>query len=145
MASTQMSAAEKFRLLLDRDTRYDPEAYNFVYDALDYTLQHVVNPRTRSNQHVSGQELLEGVRRLAIKQFGCLARLVLESWGILATDDIGEIVFNLIDYDLMGKQESDDREDFRAIYSFEEAFDVKPVLSYRSDRDEWSASYITAT
>ena len=139
-----MSAADKFRLLLEKDPRYEAEAYNFVYDSLDYTLRNVINPRSRSNQHVSGPELLEGARRLAIAQFGCLSRLVLESWGIHSTGDIGEIVFNLVEYDLMGKQESDCRSDFQEVYSFEEVFDVKPVLSYRSDRDEWTASYITA-
>jgi uncharacterized repeat protein (TIGR04138 family) len=144
MSTAPLSAAEKFRLLLDRDPRYHAEGYNFVYDALDHTLKNVVNPRSRSNPHVTGQELLEGARRLAIAQFGCLARVVLESWGICKTDDIGEIVFNLVEYDLMGKQDSDKRSDFQNIYSFEEAFDVKPVLSYRSDRDEWTASYIAA-
>ena len=144
MSTPTLSAGDKFRLLLDKDTRFDPEAYNFVYDALDHTLRHVINPATRSSQHVTGQELLEGSRFLAIKQFGCLAQLVLENWGICSTDDIGEIVFNLVDFDLMGKQDSDDREDFHAIYSFDEAFDVKPVLSYRGDRDEWGASYVTA-
>ena len=137
-----MSAAEKFRLLLEKDPRFDPEAYNFVYDALDYTLHHIVTPPTRSNHHVSGQELLEGARRMAIKEFGCLARLVLESWGVTKTDDIGDIVFNLVDFDLMGKQEDDSRLDFHNIYCFDDAFNVKPVLSYRFDRDEWSASYI---
>lgn len=142
MATTPLDAAEKFRLLLKNDPRYEPEAYNFVYDALDFTLKNVVNPRTRSNQHVTGQELLEGVRRHAIQEFGCLARMVLESWGLRSTSDIGEIVFNLVEYDLMGKQDSDDRIDFLDVYSFDDAFDVKPVFSYRQDRDEWNASYI---
>lgn len=142
MSTPTLSAADKFRLLLEKDTRFHPEAYNFVYDALDYTLRHVINPATRSSQHVTGQELLEGSRRLAINEFGCLARLVLENWGICCTDDIGEIVFNLVNFDLMGKQESDDTEDFHAIYSFEDAFDVKPILSYQAERDEWSASYV---
>jgi uncharacterized repeat protein (TIGR04138 family) len=142
MASQSMTAAEKFRLLLKNDRRYDPEAYNFLYEALDFTLKSVVTPRTRSNQHVSGQELLEGVRRYAIEQFGCLAGMVLYSWGLKTTSDIGEIVFNLVEYDLMGKQESDSKLDFLNVYSFDEAFDVKPVFSYRQDRDEWSAAYV---
>ncbi len=137
-----MNAAEKFRILIKNDPRYHPEAYNFVYEALDYTLKYVITPRSRSNQHVTGQELLEGARRHAIDQFGCLAQLVLTSWGIKGTSDIGEIVFNLVEYDLMGKQESDSKLDFFNIYSFDEAFDVKPVFSYRPDRDEWSTSYI---
>jgi len=138
-----LSAAEKFRLILQRDPRYDPEAYNFLYEALDFTLKNVVAPRGRANQHVTGRELLEGVRRYGIDQFGCLAKEVFRVWGINRTDDIGEMVFNLVDQDLMGKQESDTKEDFQGIYDFEEVFDLKPVLSYTSDRGEWKASYIT--
>jgi uncharacterized repeat protein (TIGR04138 family) len=142
MPSTPITAAEKFRLLLQSDHRYDPEAYNFLYEALDYTLKHVVSPRGRSNQHVTGQELLEGVRRYSIEQFGCLARAVLAHWGIQRTADFGEMVFNLVTQDLMGKQDSDSKEDFHDIYEFSEVFDLKPVFSYQSDRREWKASYI---
>ena len=140
--STPITAAEKFRLLLQLDHRYDPEAYNFLYEALDFTLKHVVSRGGRINQHVSGQELLEGVRRYSIEQFGCMARIVLESWGIRRTDDFGEMVFNLVSQDLMGKQESDSKEDFHDVYEFAEVFDVKPVFSYASDKKEWKASYI---
>ena len=140
--STPITAAEKFRLLLKSDRRYDPEAYNFLYEALDYTLKHVVAPRGRQSQHVTGQELLEGVRRYSIEQFGCLARAVFTNWGIRSTDDFGEMVFNLVREDLMGKQESDSKEDFHQVYEFDEVFDLKPVLSYAADRREWKASYI---
>jgi len=140
--STPINAAEKFRRLLKTDRRYQPEAYNFLYEALEYTLKHVVSPRGRSNQHVTGQELLEGIRRYSIEQFGCLARLVLATWGIQRTDDFGEMVFNLVNQDLMGKQESDSKKDFHRIYDFEDVFDLKPVFSYASDRREWKASYI---
>lgn len=142
MATTPINAAEKFRLLLENDSRYDAEAYNFVYEALDYTLKSVVTPRTRSNQHVTGQELLEGVRRYAIEEFGCLAQMVLEAWGIRSTADVGEIVFNLVEYDLMGKQDNDSKLDFFDVYAFDDAFRVKPVFSYRQDRDEWNAAYV---
>ena len=93
---------------------------------------------------MTGQELLEGVRRFAINQFGCLARMVLQNWGLLNTSDVGEIVFNLVEYDLMGKQDSDSKLDFANVYSFDDAFEVRPVFSYRQDRDEWSAAYITS-
>ena len=138
-----MTAAEKFRQILKTDQRYDPEAYNFLYEALDFTLKHVVSHRGQSNQHVTGQELLEGVRRYGIEQFGCLAWEVIKNWGVIRTDDIGEMVFNLVSQDLMGKQDSDSKDDFRDVYDFEEVFDLKPVLSYSTDRREWRASYIT--
>ncbi|HLU47309.1 MAG TPA: Minf_1886 family protein, partial [Planctomycetota bacterium] len=71
------AAAEKFQKLLRTDHRYDAEAYSFVYDALDYTLRHVVPASRRAKgQHVAGPELLEGIRRYGIEQFGCLARAV---------------------------------------------------------------------
>ena len=137
-----MTAAEKFRTLLKNDARYDPEAYNFIYEALDYTLKHVVSTRACANQHVTGQELLEGIRQYGIDQFGCLAQTVLESWGIQATDDFGEIVFNLVEHDLMGKQDGDKREDFSAIYQFGEAFAVTPIFCYSREKDEWQTSYV---
>ncbi|MBN1441439.1 MAG: hypothetical protein JXA90_01970 [Planctomycetes bacterium] len=137
-----MTAAEKFQRLLKADSRYDAEAYNFVYEALDYTLKHVLKGKKRSSQHVCGRELLEGVRLFALEQFGCLARSVFESWGVRVTDDFGQIVFNLVEYDLMGKQESDRREDFSNVYDFREAFDVTPYFHYSGDREEWTVSYI---
>ncbi len=136
-----MTAAEKFQKLLASDKRYDAEAYNFVYEALDWTLKHCVGGH-RENQHVSGPELLAGARQYAIEQFGCLARTVLESWGVHSTADFGEIVFNLVDHDLMGKQDSDEREDFHDVYDFSEAFDVQPHFRYRAEKDEWQAAYV---
>lgn len=141
-SSTPMNAADKFRLIIQSDRRYDPEAYNFLYEALDFTLKNVISPRGRSSQHVTGQELLEGVRRYGIDQFGCLARVVLAAWGIRKTGDIGEMVWNLVEQDLMGKQETDTKEDFEDVYDFDEVFDLKPVLSYATERREWRASYI---
>ena len=142
-SSTPLSAADKFRLLLQTDQRYDPEAYNFLYEALDFTLKNVVSPRGRANQHVSGQELLEGVRLFSIEQFGSLARMVFETWGIHGTADFGEMVFNLVYQDLMGRQDSDSKDDFREVYDFDEVFDVKPVFSYVKTSAEWKVSYIT--
>ena len=142
MTTSETNAAERFQLLIRKDGRYDPEAYNFIYEALDHTLKNVINPSSRSNQHVTGPELLEGVRQYAIEQFGCLSQMVLENWGIKSTGDVGEIVFNLVEYDLMGKQDSDSKLDFINVYAFDDVFDLKPVFSYRQDRDEWSTNYI---
>ena len=137
-----MTAAEKFRRLLQKDRRYDPEAYNFVYEALDFTLKNVVKSPGRSSQHVSGTELLDGIRRYSIEEFGCLAQTVLESWGVRETRDFGEIVFNLVKHDLMGKQESDSKEDFHSLYDFEDVFDLSPVFCYCPEREEWKAAYV---
>ena len=47
-----MTAAEKFRTLLRNDRRFDAEAYNFVYEALDFTLKNVVRKTPDGSQHV---------------------------------------------------------------------------------------------
>ncbi|HZN56724.1 MAG TPA: Minf_1886 family protein [Planctomycetota bacterium] len=138
-----MTAAEKFRNLLATDERYDAEAYNFIYEALDWTLKKVSKKDGRGSQHVTGKELLEGIRQYAIEQFGCLAKTVLESWGVSTTDDFGEIVFNLVEHDLMGKQDSDTKEDFHDVFEFAEVFDLSPVFCYAADRDEWKAAYVS--
>ena len=79
----------------------------------------------RQSQHVSGRELLEGLARFALDQYGPLAKTVLESWGVHRCTDFGEIVFNLIEYRVFSKTESDRREDFADIFDFDDAF-VKP-------------------
>jgi uncharacterized repeat protein (TIGR04138 family) len=113
---------DKDRIVRDivaRDPRYNAEAYDFVFEALDHTLR-----RLGGNvRHVTGAEIMESVRLLALEQFGFLARTVLSQWGIRRTDDFGHIVFNLIEADLLQKTANDRLEDFIALYDFEEAFD----------------------
>jgi len=73
--------------------------------------------------HVTGRELLAGIRDLARERFGVSARMVLEHWGVKATEDFGEIVFSLVATGILGKTESDSKDDFRAVYDFREVFD----------------------
>lgn len=105
--------------LVRRDDRYSVDAYHFVFEALDYTLEH----RGGGRRHVSGCEIMGGVRQLALENFGYLARTVLNSWGVESTADFGEIVFNLIASDLLQKTADDSKEDFVGLFSFEEEFD----------------------
>jgi len=115
-------------LICKEDSRYDKKAYSFVRQGLDHTVKNIKKSdpaRTQLTQHVSGRELLEGMRVYALDQFGPLAKTVLESWGVHRCTDIGEIVFSLIEYRVFSKTENDRREDFADIYDFEEAF-VKP-------------------
>ncbi len=107
-----------------RDPRYAVEAYEFVFEALGYIqrrLGRVPKEKEEGNpkNHVSGRELLEGIRELALREFGLMARTVFNCWGIHKTDDFGEIVFNLVEGGLMSKTEQDTREDFRDVYDFE--------------------------
>lgn len=107
------------REIARRDPRYRAEAYEFVFEALDETLRQ----RGGGARHVTGPEIMECARRLATDRFGFLARTVLNAWGVHRTDDFGEIVFNLIEADLLQKTASDRREDFADLFDFVEAFD----------------------
>jgi len=104
--------------IVRRDPRYGPQAYYFIFDALDFTLQ-----RLGKTRHVTGRELLEGIRLYASEQFGFLARTVLAEWGIHATLDFGEVVFNLVEAGLLSRTDKDTREEFANAYDFAEAFE----------------------
>ncbi len=116
--------------LLEQDRRYRLDAYQFVRDGLDYA-HHVLGmgstPRSSPGQppaesHLTGQELCEALRQLALKQYGFLAKWVLSSWGVHATSDFGELVYNMIAVNMMRKSNEDRREDFDDVYEFDEAF-----------------------
>jgi len=113
-------------LIVAKDPRYQPDAYLFVKDALDHT-QKIVAKESREVRHVTGQELLEGIRGYALTQFGPMADLVFAEWGVQRCEDFGEIVFNMVEIGLLGKTEEDSRADFQNSYSFHDAF-RKPFL-----------------
>ena len=115
--------------LLQDDPRYKLGAYQFVREALEYAHHELGLGHTRSaggetspEAHVTGQELSEAIRLFALDQFGYLAKAVLNNWGVYATSDFGEIVYNLIGIKVMKKSESDRREDFDDVYDFDQAF-----------------------
>ena len=112
------SGADLLRQVALKDGRYPVEAYRFIFEALGYSLQQA----GRSGGHVTGRELAEGIRGKALAEFGGLARVVFETWGIRRTEDFGEIVFNLVESGLMGKTDTDSKEDFNGVYDFREAF-----------------------
>ncbi len=105
-----------------RDGRYDPDAYAFLKDALDYSVRIKREKEGGEYPHVSGRELLFGVRDLALEEFGPMAATVLEIWGVTCSEDIGEMVFQLIEIGAFGKSEDDSLEDFGKVFSFREAF-----------------------
>jgi len=107
-------------LVRKHERRFTAEAYAFVFEALDFTLR----KRGGVRRHISGPEIMEGVRQLALETFGFLARDVLRRWGVRSTEDFGEIVFHLIGDDLLQKTADDRKEDFVDLYDFQEAFDV---------------------
>jgi uncharacterized repeat protein (TIGR04138 family) len=125
--------------IVRRDPRYAYEAYEFVFAALAHTQQmlgrtprEVAETEAGPQHHVTGPELVEGIRDLAMREFGLMARTVFRLWGINATGDFGEIVFNLVQANLMSKTDKDSREDFRNIYDLDKAL----VDDYRIQLDD---------
>lgn len=118
---------EKFEKAVRRDGRYPPEAFEFLQRGLELAtrIKHGAPPPAgpaAPQRHVTGQELCQALRVLAIRQWGPLAREVLRRWNIHATRDFGQMVYLMIEVGLMGKQESDDLSDFDDVYDFAIAF-----------------------
>ena len=113
--------------ILVKDTRYDGEAYTFLKEALDFTVSNESTQKLANSKHVSAKELLTGFRELALKQYGPMASTLFNEWGISSCDDVGNMVFNLIEEGMFGKQDSDSPDDFKPYYSFHDAF-VEPFL-----------------
>jgi len=113
--------------ICEKDRRYNAEAYFFVREALDFTSKILNKPSRGRDRHVTGSELLEGIQRHALQEFGPMALTVLNTWGIKATEDFGEIVFNLVASGTLGRTEEDRKEDFTNRYDFFDAF-AKPFL-----------------
>ena len=127
--------------LVERDPRYAYEAYEFVFMALSFT-QKMLNRVPREDEatpgpeyHVSGPELLEGVRTLALQEFGRMARVVFKLWGVNRTDDFGEIIFNLVTENLMSKTDQDCRDDFHEVYDLDQA--LVEDFHLELDEPEW--------
>ena len=100
-----------------RGGRYDERAYLFVLATVEF-----LQSRLAVRRHVSGAELAVACRDLALTQFGLLARQVLEHWGITRTEDLGRVVFTLVEVGLLVTQPGDREEDFAGVYDFQEAF-----------------------
>lgn len=124
---------EVVALICKEDPRFHRRAYQFVRQGLDHTVKEIKKAdaeRAKQSLHVSGPELLEGLRAYALDQYGPMARTVLADWGVTRCGDFGEIVYNLIEYNVFSKTDKDRKEDFSEIYSFDEAFD-KPFRPTR--------------
>jgi uncharacterized repeat protein (TIGR04138 family) len=108
--------------IVARDPRYARDAYVFLRDSLDFTTKQQKKIKGATVRHVAGPELLEGVRQYALREFGPMVMTVFSSWGIHCCEDIGHMVFNLIEAGVFGKTEEDSLEDFKNVYDFEAAF-----------------------
>lgn len=125
--TNEPSPQELLQDLCRRDTRYPFEAYDFVYQALGYVQDEMKKKRKQeasedTSKHVTGQQLSEACRDFALEEYGMMAGAVLDSWNIKKTDDIGQLVYNLININLMSKSETDRQEDFNNVYDMKKAF-----------------------
>ena len=119
----------KIARILARHPRYRREAYYFVLKALDFTLSRLAAPR-----HLTGRELLEGIKEYGQREFGDLCYTVFETWGISETVHFGEIVFNLVESGLLSKTESDSLDDFRDVYDLRSETDRVNRISVDKSR-----------
>ena len=120
-------------LIRKEDGRYQRSAYRFVREGLDKTVKAMKQAdatRSRPSAHITGRELSLGLKAHALDQYGPMAKLVLGEWGIYKTSDFGEIVYNLIEYNIFSKTESDRREHFDDVFDFDDAL-VKPFAPTR--------------
>ncbi|MBK1882748.1 hypothetical protein JIN85_10000 [Luteolibacter pohnpeiensis] len=116
--------------ILRRDKRFDPQAYFFLKEALDFTLKRICEGNGGDERHVTGPELLVGFRDHALEQFGPMAWTLMDEWGVRRCEHVGEMVFQLIEEQVFGKQESDKREDFSEMFDFEMEL-IQPFLPSR--------------
>ena len=117
----------KITRLADQDRRYRKEAYLFILASLEFTVD-----RLREVRHLSGAELSRGIADYARMQYGYMAQVVLEHWGLKRTLDFGEVVFNLIEEGLLRKSEEDRKEDFVGVFEFSAEFTWEKMKSMAS-------------
>ncbi len=131
MSSSGKDFTEVVDLIRKEDPRFERGAYFFIRQALDHTMKgRKVKESEKSeprNHHVTGQELLEGIREFALEQYGPMSMTLFDHWNVRKCADFGDIVFNLVDYGVLGKTDNDTPEDFENGYDFHEAFS-KPFL-----------------
>ena len=123
----KINFAEVVEQICEKDLRYSADAYHFVQEGLNHTLKSLKRGGQHAHRHVSGQELLSGLREFALKEYGPMSKAVLNEWGVKTTDDIGQVVFNLVNSSVLGKNETDSPNDFKNVFTFDDAF-VKPFV-----------------
>lgn len=128
MSAVEDDALDPVDRLVIEDGRYRREAYLFVLAALEFVVS-----RLEKRRHVTGRELLEGIREFALARFGLMTKTVFQHWGVTKTEDFGEIVFRLVKAGLLSKTEEDSVRDFEGVYDFDEAF----VENYPWARPDW--------
>ena len=118
----QKSFNEIVEEIVKKDPRYEAAAYEFVKEALEFTIKQNKRSQTGLNVHVTAKELMTGFQQYALKEFGPMAMTVFEYWRVTSSQDVGNIVFNLIGAGVFGKTDSDSPGDFQDGVDFQEAF-----------------------
>ena len=111
----EVSFEDALEIITLKDPRYPREAYLFVREALDHTQRWLAKEKPGGIRHVSGQELLAGIKDYAVTQFGPMASTVFEEWGIRCCQDFGELVFNMVETGGCPTLSSDDITDVPAL------------------------------
>lgn len=149
-----MNFRDEFARVIAGDPRYSIDAYEFIVAALSRARRRKLaaaqkeqdterpkgaargargpTPRSKKKMtsgHVSGRELCEAVRDLAVREYGSLAATVLGHWGVHSTADIGDVVFNMIAAGGLEKTPSDSRSDFDNVFDFETALKPRSLLA----------------
>jgi uncharacterized repeat protein (TIGR04138 family) len=114
------------RKIIEKDNRFDREAYIFLRHALDHCHKTMLKAGKRGagDTHVSVAELLDGIRSYALQEYGPMAMTVFNAWGLTTCEHFGDIVFSMVEHRLLSITEQDTREEFRKGYDFHEAFVV---------------------
>ncbi|MGD0039579.1 MAG: Minf_1886 family protein [Isosphaeraceae bacterium] len=158
-----MNLRDQLARVIARDSRYTIESYAFVLESLKRARTHKLQelrkrrdrdrtsrPRKRDQPapapapageaetdqpgHVTGGEVCQAARRLALRYYGLMAITVLNEWGIRSTSDIGEIVYNLIASGDLDKTPTDKRSDFDDVFDFVKALQPKSLLEEERSR-----------
>ncbi len=114
---------EVIKEIHQKDDRYAKGAYFFIREALDHTLKALDKNSRKNKGHVSGEELLEGIRSFALDRFGPMTLTLMNHWNIRQCRDFGNIVFNLVEFGILGRTDNDSLEDFEGGYNFQDAFE----------------------
>jgi uncharacterized repeat protein (TIGR04138 family) len=131
----------KIHEIIKKDPRFPYEAYEFLFQALAYTQKTLgkIKPpegeEPAKEHHVSGKQLIEGVRKFALDEFGLMARCVFNQWGIKKTGDFGNMVFNLVEIGLMSKTENDSIGDFEDIFDIETGLMHDYVIAFKPENE----------
>ena len=131
--------------IVEADPRYDREAYVFLRQALDFCHKseikagkktRLVETEKGGENHISVAQLLDGIRQYALQEYGPMAMMVLNSWGVKSCEDFGGIVFKMVEHRLLSVTEQDTAEEFRKGFDFFEAFRApfKPAKGKISDK-----------